>query len=148
MPWDAIWTFCEISPVAALCSSTAPAIAVVTSSIWRIAAAISFTASTALLVEVWMPCTCWPISSVAFAVCAARFFTSVATTENPLARFARARRLDRGVEREQVGLLGDRWIRPTTAPMRWPAAARPSISVADRSVVEPAARTAFVACST
>ena len=51
----------------------------------------------------------WPaISSVALAVWPASDFTSEATTAKPLPGLARARRLDGGVEREQVGLSGDR----------------------------------------
>ena len=37
----------------------------------------------ALLVEAWMPVTCWAISCVALAVCSASDFTSWATTANP-----------------------------------------------------------------
>jgi hypothetical protein len=46
------------------------------------------------------------ISSVAFAVWPARLFTSCATTAKPRPA-SPARRLDRGVERQKVGLLGD-----------------------------------------
>jgi hypothetical protein len=56
-------------------------------------------------VAAWMLDICWPISPVAFAVCSASAFTSDATTA---AGFARARRLDGGVERQQVG-PGPRW---------------------------------------
>jgi hypothetical protein len=55
VPDAASWTLCEISRVAAPCCSTALAIAVVTWSIWRIAAPTSLTDATALPVEVWMP---------------------------------------------------------------------------------------------
>ena len=48
-----------------------------------------------------------PISSVALAVCAASALTSLGDHGEALAGLAGARRLDRGVERQQVGLLGD-----------------------------------------
>ncbi len=51
--------------------------------------------------------TCPAISSVALAVWPASALTSEATTAKPLAGVAGARRLDRGVERQQVGLAGD-----------------------------------------
>ena len=47
------------------CCSTAQEIAVVTSSIWRMAAATSLIEVTAPLVASWMPCTCLAISCVA-----------------------------------------------------------------------------------
>ena len=48
------------------------------------------------------------ISSVALAVCPASDLTSEATTAKPLPGLAGARRLDGGVERQQIGLAGDR----------------------------------------
>ena len=48
------------------------------------------------------------ISPVAARVSWASFLTSAATTAKRAARLARARRLDRRVEREHVGLAGDR----------------------------------------
>jgi hypothetical protein len=50
--------------------------------------------------------TCSLISSVAFAVCVASACTSEATTGKSASRFASAGRLDGGVERQQIGLLG------------------------------------------
>ena len=102
-----------------------------------IAAAISFTASTALLVE--LDCAdLWPISSVAFAVCAARFFTSEATTAKPLpaspARAAsmvalRASRLVCAAIRDQLDDVADppRGVRTVRIwlPARAASAARP-----------------------
>ena len=70
-------------------------------------APISLMAATKSLVAACMPAICVPISSVALAVCVASAFTSEATTAKPRAGLAGARRLDRGVERQQVGLLGD-----------------------------------------
>ena len=72
----------------------------ITPLIWRIA-------STACAVEPWIAPICVAISSVALAVWLASVFTSEATTAKPRPGFARARRLDGGVEREQVGLLRD-----------------------------------------
>ena len=50
---------------------------------------------------------CWLISPVAFAVCSASAFTSDATTAKPRPGFAGPRRLDGGIERQQIGLAGD-----------------------------------------
>src|SRR6476646_9349487 len=61
-------------------------------------------ARTALCVEVCTAAIWLPISSVAFAVCTASAFTSEATTAKPLP--AGARPLDRGVERQKIGLSG------------------------------------------
>ena len=55
-----------------------------------------------------MPAICVPISSVALAVCAASALTSWRDDGEALAGLAGARRLDGGVERQQIGLLGDR----------------------------------------
>ena len=79
---------------------------------------ISPMAPTACSVAAWIAAICSPISSVALAVCSASAFTSEATTAKSAPGFARARRLDGGVERQQVGLLGDRVISLTTSPMR------------------------------
>ncbi len=56
----------------------------------------------------WIAPTWLAISSVAFEVCPASDLTSAATTAKPLSGGARARRLDRRIQREQVGLSGDR----------------------------------------
>ena len=69
----------------------------------RMRSVICWIALTALPVEVWMPAICLAISSVAFAVWVASVFTSAATTAKPLPASPRARRLDGGVEGEQVG---------------------------------------------
>ena len=138
----------EISCVAAPCSSTALAMAVVTFSISCIDAATWRTASTALLVEVWMPATCWAISSVAFAVWFASDFTSCATTAKPLpASPARAASIV-ALSASRLVCAAIAWIRSTTAPMRCAAVASPSISAAEASVVAPASRTTPVACAT
>ena len=69
---------------------------------------ISLMAATESCVAVCMPAICVPISSVALAVCAASALTSLGDHGEALAGLAGARRLDGGVERQQVGLLGDR----------------------------------------
>ena len=112
----AAWpTFLTISCVAAPCCSTAAAMLVATPLISWIRAVMPPIAVTAWPVEVWI-CAIWPeISLVAFAVCSAKAFTSDATTAKPLpAAPARAgpRRLDRGVERQEVGLPGNRRDQP------------------------------------
>src|ERR1700741_2045243 len=83
LPCAADWALAEISPVAASCWPTAPAIVDVMPLMPRTALPISRTASTALLVEAWITATFWPISSVAFAVCPASALTSCATTAKP-----------------------------------------------------------------
>ena len=84
VPRAASCTLREISSVAARCCSTAEAIAAAIWLICSIVAPMPWIASTALLVVDWMA-PIWPaISSVAVAVCPARFFTSVATTAKPL----------------------------------------------------------------
>ena len=141
VPEAANWTFCEISRVAAPCCSTALAIAVVTSSIWRIATPTSLTEATAVPVEVWMPWTCWAISWVAFAVCSASDLTSCATTANPRpASPARAASMV-ALSASKLVCAAMAWIRSTTEEMLCAACARPSISVSERAVTAPAVRT-------
>ena len=48
------------------------------------------------------------MSTVALLVCCDRLLTSVATTGEAAAGLAGARRLDGGVQGEQIGLPGDR----------------------------------------
>ena len=55
-----------------------------------------------------MPAICVAISSVAFAVCDGELLHLGSDHREAAPGFAGARRLDRGVERQQVGLLGDR----------------------------------------
>ena len=97
-----------ISWVAAPCSSTAAAMVAAISEMRPMVPPISLMAATDSWVAVCMPAIWVPISSVALAVWAASALTSWATTAKPLAGLAGARRLDGGVERQQVGLLGDR----------------------------------------
>src|ERR1700754_4946072 len=80
VPPAACWMLRAISRVAAPCSSTAAAIAVVTSLISPMVAEMLRIADTAEVVTFCMLPICWRISSVAFAVWLARFFTSEATT--------------------------------------------------------------------
>ena len=56
----------------------------------------------------WIAPICSAISSVACAVCAGERFDLGGDDREAAAGFAGARGLDRGVEREQVGLPGDR----------------------------------------
>src|SRR5262249_27170167 len=67
---------------------------------------ISRIAETALPLDVCTDRISWVISSVAFAVCTASDLTSAATTAQPRPASA-ARRFNRGIERQQVGLAGD-----------------------------------------
>ena len=108
VPWAAICALDEISLVAAPCCSTASAIAVVTWSISRIALAMSLTASTALLVELWIA-----------GDLLGDFFRRLGGLRGEVLHFrcddreaaagvSRARRLYRCIEREQVGLRRDR----------------------------------------
>jgi hypothetical protein len=65
-------------------------------------ALIAFTDS---WVAAWMPDICWPISPVALEVCSASAFRR--HDRKATAGFSGPRRLDGGVERQQVGLFGD-----------------------------------------
>ena len=76
--------------------------------IWPMVAPISLIAATNSCVASCMPAMWLEMSSVAFAVWLASDFTSDGDHGKAAAGVARARRLDRGVEREQIGLLGDR----------------------------------------
>ena len=69
---------------------------------------ICLIASTNSWVATCIPAIWLLISLVALAVCAASAFTSCATTAKPRPEFAGARRLDGGVQRQQIGLLRDR----------------------------------------
>ena len=132
---------CEISPVAALCCSTAAATAEVYSLISRMRPAMLPIASTAPAVE---PCTAWicaAISSVALAVCTASDFTSEATTAKPRPDSpARAASI--------VALSASRLVCPamsrislTTSPIFCAASASPVIRVLVASASPTAART-------
>jgi hypothetical protein len=67
----------------------------------------SSTTSTALLVSCWIAATSPEISCAACWDSSASLRTSSATTAKPTALLAGAGRLDRRVQRQQVGLLGD-----------------------------------------
>ncbi len=82
-PVAASLTLRDISLVVALCSSTAVAMVLEISLIWRITPVILPMAVTALCVSPWIVVIFWLISSVAFAVCFASSFTSFATTAKP-----------------------------------------------------------------
>jgi len=84
VPAAACSTLREISEVAADCCSTAAAIAALIAPISVITLAIPEIARTASSVPLCTAPICPPISSVALAVWLARFFTSLATTANPL----------------------------------------------------------------
>jgi membrane protein implicated in regulation of membrane protease activity len=73
-----------ISCVAAPCSSTAAAIELAISLTRLIVVPIAAIAWTELPVVDWIALICVVISSVALAVCVARFLTSAATTAKPL----------------------------------------------------------------
>jgi hypothetical protein len=64
-------------------------------------------APTASPVAAWIDAICCEISSVAFAVCVARFFTSDATTAKPLPASPARAAFDRRIQRQQVGLRRD-----------------------------------------
>ena len=74
-------------------------------------------------VAAWIAAICAAISSVALAVWLASLFTSRGHDREALAGIAGARRLDRRVQRQQVGLAGDvvdqrRRRRRSSAPPR------------------------------
>jgi hypothetical protein len=78
--------------------------------IWLISpmtAPMPWIAPTASWVAVWICAICAAISPVALAVWVARFFHLRRDHGEAVAGLAGARRLDRGVERQQVGLPGD-----------------------------------------
>src|SRR5258708_615672 len=114
-----------ISRVAAPCSSTAAAIAVVTSLISLIGLLMFLMAPTADVVTVCMLTICWRISSVAFAVWLARLFTSDATTAKP--RPASPARAASMVALRASRLVCEAmvWIRSTTTLMRAALSASP-----------------------
>src|SRR4029077_13071869 len=104
-PSEALATLCEISPVAALCSSTAAETAVAQLSISCIRPEMRLMADTALEVAACTAMISLEISSVALAVCTASDLTSEATTA--IAGFAGAGRFDGGIECQKVGLPSD-----------------------------------------
>ena len=115
----------------------------VTSLISRTALPISRTASTEVLVDVWINPTFWPISAVALAVCSASALTSWATTAKPRpASPARAASIV-ALSASRLVCSAIAWIRLSTPSMRWVAAASPSISATDLSVRWPACSTAL-----
>src|SRR3981189_1224729 len=97
----------EISWVAAPCSSTAAAMVEDISDSFSMVPLISLIAPTDSWVADWMPVICWPISPVAFAVCSASAFTSDPTTAKPPPALASTRRLDGGIQGQQIGLSRD-----------------------------------------
>src|SRR5262249_50843299 len=84
LPCAASPTLRLISPVVAVCSSTALAMVFCRSLIWLMILPIWPMASTAPLVSVWIASIFWPMSSVVLAVCLASSLTSLATTAKPL----------------------------------------------------------------
>jgi hypothetical protein len=83
-PSEALATLCEISPVAAPCSSTATETAVAQLSISCMRPEMRLIADTALEVAACTAMISLEISSVALAVCTASDLTSEATTAKPL----------------------------------------------------------------
>ena len=106
-PWLASLTDRAISLVVAACSSTAEAMVVWISEIWSMMPLISVMASTADFVSVWIVSILLEMSSVARGRLLGQLLDLVGHDGEALAGLAGACRLDRGVEREQVGLLGD-----------------------------------------
>ena len=108
VPAAACWTLRAISRVAESCSSTAAAMVVAMPLISRMVSLMPPIAVTQSPVADWIAVTCPAISSVAFAVWLASSLTSDATTAKPAAGLAGARGLDGRVQRQQIGLAGDR----------------------------------------
>src|SRR5262249_15440479 len=106
-PCAACCTLRAISCAAAPCTSTDAATDEAISAIVSMVAPISLIEPTDCWVAAWIWVTWRPISSVALAVCPASAFTSDPTPRNAPPRLTRARRFDGGVQRKQVGLLGD-----------------------------------------
>src|SRR5580692_4917941 len=97
-----------ISRVVMLCCWTAEAMLVDAFANSPIARVIEEISSTDRLVASWIAATCCEMSSVAREVWLASDFTSAATTAKPLpASPARAASI-RGVERQEIGLSGNR----------------------------------------
>jgi hypothetical protein len=106
VPLDACCTLRAISRVAALCCSTAAAIA---AAIWltrSMVPPIAWIARTEEVVAAWIAVT-WPVMSSGLGGLACEILHLGGDDGKALAGFARARRLDRGVERGQVGLACD-----------------------------------------
>ena len=103
----AVSTLRAISCVAAPCSVTAAAIAPVISPIERMVRSIAPIASIERMVACCMPAICAVMSSVARAVWPASAFTSLGDHREAAPGLAGAGGLDGGVERQQIGLLGD-----------------------------------------
>ena len=143
VPPAACWMLRAISRVAAPCSSTAAAIAVVTSLISLIVLLMFLIAETAVVVTVCMLTICWRISSVAFAVWLARLFTSEATTAKP--RPASPARAASMVAFSASRLVCEAmvWIRSTTTLIRVALSASPCMVAS----VAPASSTALRAIS-
>ena len=143
VPPAACWMLRAISRVAAPCSSTAAAIAVVTSLISPIVVEMLRIADTAVVVTSCMLTICWRISSVAFAVWLARLFTSEATTAKP--RPASPARAASMVALSASRLVCEAmvWIRSTTTLMRAALSASPCMVAS----VAPASSTALRAIS-
>ena len=89
------------------CSSTALAIAAAISLIWLIVAEIPLMASTASLVEAWIEVTWAPICPRCLCGLLGEALDLGGHHGKALAGLARARRLDGGVERQQIGLRGN-----------------------------------------
>src|SRR5712675_2031484 len=106
VPSAACWTLREISCVAAPCSSTAAAMVEDISDNFSMVPLISLIAPTDSWVADWMPVICWPISPVAFAVCSASLHLRRHDGE-AAPGFASTRRLDGGIQGQQIGLSGD-----------------------------------------
>ena len=130
-----------ISWVAAPCSVTAAAIAAVISPISRMVCSMPPIASIERMVACCMPAICGLMSPVALAVWPASALTSLRHHRKAAAGFARARGLDGGIERQQIGLLGNAVISRTTSPMR----AGGGVEFIDPACVRSASPTALVA---
>src|SRR3982074_2675656 len=108
VPWAACWTLRAISWVEAPCSSTADATVVAISEMRPIVSPISLMAATASCAAVCLPGV-WPAALAGrFGGLGGELLDLLPHDREAPAGLAGARRLDGGVEREQVGLLGDR----------------------------------------
>src|SRR5215831_12492269 len=106
-PCAACWTLREMSLMEAPCSSIATAITALISEMRLMVPLISLMVETESCVADCMPEICMPISSVALGGLGGQRLHLLGDDGEAAASFASARRLDRGVESEQVGLLGD-----------------------------------------
>src|SRR6516165_8143447 len=138
LPLAASPTLRLISPVVAVCSSTALAMVFWISLIWLMILPIWAMASTAPLVSSWIASILWLISSVALAVCLASSLTSLATTAKPLpASPARAASMVAFRARRFVC-----WAMPVITLMTLPISALLSPSLATVALVVSASLTA------